>query len=104
MYLKKGDKVQVIAGKDKGKTGTILKTLKAESRVIVENVNIIKKHMKPDGAGNEGGIIEMEAPIHSSNVMIIDPKTKKPTRVGHVIDEKTGKKQRVGVKSKENLK
>jgi len=104
MYLKIGDKVKVIAGKEKGKEGTIVKTLKADSRVIVEGINIVKKHVKPDGQGNEGGIIEMEAPLHSSNVLIIDPKTKKPTRVGHKVDEKTGKKTRIGVKSKEDLK
>ena len=74
MNLKTGDKVVVITGKDKGKQGKIIKTLRAENKVIVEGLNMIKKHVKPNGQ-NAGSIVEMEAPIHVSNVMIIDPKT-----------------------------
>ena len=76
MNFKTGDKVVVIAGKDKGKEGKIIKTLKDENRVVVEGVNIVKKTVKPNGQ-NPGSITEVEAPIHASNVMIVDPKTKK---------------------------
>lgn len=101
MNLKTGDKVVVIAGKDKGKEGLIKKTLKADNKVIVEGINMIKKHIKPNG-GTAGSIEEMEAPIHASNVMIIDPKTKKGTRIGHTVD-KNGKKIRISKKSNESL-
>lgn len=76
MRLKQGDKVVVIAGKDKGKEGKIIKTLRADNKVIVEGVNIVKKHIKPNG-GESGRIQEMEAPLDASNVMAIDSKTKK---------------------------
>ena len=101
MKLKTGDKVVVIAGKDKGKEGLITKILKADNKVVVEGVNIVKKHNKPNGADG-GTITEMEAPIHASNVMIIDPKTKKPTRIGHSTDKK-GKKIRIAKKSNESI-
>ena len=101
MNFKKGDKVVVITGKDKGKEGTITKTLRAENKVIVEGINVVKKHVKPQG-NQPGSIVEVEAPIHASNVMIIDPKTKKGTRIGHEIDKK-GKKIRVSKKSNSNL-
>ncbi len=101
MNLKTGDKVVVITGKDKGKQGKIIKTLKAENKVIVEGINMIKKHVKPNGQ-NAGSIVEMEAPINASNVMIVDPKTNKGTRVGHTTDKK-GKKIRIARKSNENL-
>jgi len=101
MNFKTGDKVVVIAGKDKGKEGKILKTLAKENKVIVENVNVVKKHQKGNGQ-TPGGIVDMEAPIHASNVMIVDPKTKKPTRIGHSTD-KNGKKIRVTKKSNSSL-
>ena len=101
MNLKTGDKVVVIAGKDKGKEGKIIKTLKDENRVVVEGVNIVKKTVKPNGQ-NPGSITEVEAPIHASNVMIVDPKTKKRTRIGHTTDKK-GKKIRITKKSNENI-
>ena len=101
MNFKTGDKVVVITGKDKGKEGTITKTLRAENKVIVEGVNMVKKHVKPQG-NQPGSIVEVEAPIHASNVMIIDPKTKRGTRIGHEIDKK-GKKIRVSKKSNSNL-
>lgn len=97
MHVKKGDKVQVISGKDKGKQGVILKALPKQNRVIVEGVNIVKKHSKPTQANPQGGIIEMEAPIHASNVMPLDPETKQPTRVGYRIEN--GKKIRYAKKS-----
>lgn len=101
MNLKTGDKVIVIAGKDKGKEGKITKILKADNKVVVEGINVAKKHIKPNGQ-SAGSIIEVEVPIHASNVMILDPKTKKRTRIGHTIDKK-GKKIRVAKKSNESL-
>ena len=101
MKLKTGDKVVVIAGKSKGKEGTIISILKDKDKVVVEGVNMVKKHIKPNGQ-QSGSIVEKEAPIHASNVMIIDPKTKKPTRIGHTTN-KAGKKVRVSKKSNENL-
>ena len=100
MNLKVGDKVVVIAGSNKGKEGKITKTLKKENRVIVEGVNIVKKHKKGNGQ-ETGGILEVEAPIHASNVMIIDPKNKKRTRIGHTIEK--DKKVRVAKKSGEKI-
>ena len=101
MNLKVGDSVVVIAGKDRGKEGKIIKTLKNENKVVVEGINMVHKHVKPNG-GNAGSIVEMESPIHASNVMMIDPKTKKRTRIGHTTDKK-GKKVRVAKKSNEIL-
>lgn len=96
MKIKQGDKVVVIAGKDKGKEGKVIKTLKNSSKVIVEGVNIVKKHIKPSG-GEDGRIAEIEAPLHVSNVMLYDDKAKKGTRVGYEI--KDGKKIRISKKS-----
>ena len=101
MNLKTGDKVIVTCGKDKNKQGKIIKTLAKEDKVIVEGVNIVKKHIKPTN-GKDGGIIEVEAPIHVSNVMIIDPKTNKRTRIGKELD-KNGKKVRITKKSNSKL-
>ena len=101
MKLKTGDKVVVIAGKDKGKEGKIIKTLRNENKVVVEGINIAKKHVKPNGQ-QAGSIVEMEMPIHASNVMIVDPKTKKGTRIGHNTD-KNGKKIRISKKSNSSL-
>ena len=102
MNFKVGDKVVVIAGKDKGKEGKIIKTLKNDNKVVVEGINMVTKHVKPSAQNENGGIIKFEAPIHASNVMILDPKTKKRTRIAHEIDE-NGKKHRISVKSKERL-
>ena len=102
MNFKVGDKVRVIAGSSKGKEGAITKILKKENKVVVEGANIRKKHQRDNGQ-NAGGIIEFAAPIDASNVMIIDPKTKKPTRIGHAIDEKTNKKIRIAKKSNEKI-
>ena len=101
MNFKVGDKVVVIAGSDKGKEGKIIKTLKNENKVIVEGVHVVKKHEKAT-AMSQAGIIEVEAPISASNVMIIDPKTKKRTRIGHTTD-KNNKKIRIAKKSNEKL-
>ena len=96
MYLRKGDKVVVIAGSDKGKEGTVEKVL-PNNKVIIENINLAKKHMKPNAMNPDGGIIEKEMAIHASNVALIDPDTNKPTRVGFEV--KDGKKVRVAKKS-----
>ena len=96
MNLKKGDKVIVIAGRDKGKSGVIQKVIPESNRVVVEGINVRKKHQKPTQANPEGSIVEVYAPIDASNVMLEDPKTKKPTRIGHKIVK--GKKVRVANK------
>jgi len=101
MHVKKGDKVMVISGKDKGKTGNILAAFPKQSRVLVEGINIVKKHAKPSQENPQGGILSQEASIHVSNVMPIDPKSGKPTRVGYT--EENGKKVRVAKKSGEVL-
>ena len=88
LHIKKGDQVVVISGADKGSKGEVLKVLPSKGRAIVEQCNVVKKHMKPT-QDNPGGIVEMEAPIHLSNLMLIDPKTGEPTRVGRkVVDGK----------------
>ncbi len=94
MNVKKGDKVQVLSGKDKGKQGEVLRAMPAEGKVIVEGVAIVKKAVKPNGVNQQGGIVSQEAAIDASNVMLICPKCGKPTRVGHDWDE-NGKKVRV---------
>ncbi len=101
MHVKKGDKVVVISGKDKGKQGVILEAYPKKNRVLVEGVNIVKKHSKPSQVNPQGGIISQEAAVHVSNVMPIDPKTGTPTRVGYKTVD--GKKVRVSVKSGESL-
>ena len=98
--LKTGDKVVVVSGSNKGKEGKILKVL--EDKVLVEGVNIVKKHLKPKSNNGNGEIVKMEAPIHKSNVMLLDPKTKKPTKVKIESDNK-GKKVRISKKSNEKI-
>ncbi len=102
MKIKTGDKVIVIAGKDKGKEGTVLQALPAKEKVIVEGVNMMKKHLKPSQANPNGGIETTEAPIHISNVMIYDAKSKSRSRVGYELD-KDGKKVRITKKSGSKL-
>lgn len=99
MKIRKNDNVIVIAGNDKGSTGKVLKVFPKVSKVIVEGINIRKRHTKPSQKSPQGGIIEKEAPIHVSNVMLIDPKTNEATRLGAqiILDEKTGKKRRARV-------
>ena len=99
--MKIGDNVVVIAGSSKGKTGKITKVFKKDNRVIVESANLIKKHKKGNGQ-ETGGILEMAGPIHASNVMLVDSKTKKATRIGYTTD-KNGKKVRVAKKSNEKI-
>lgn len=102
MYIKKGDKVKVISGKDKGKEGIVLTAFPKKDKVIVEGVNTMKKHQKPNAMAPQGGIIETEAPIHVSNIQLIDPKTGEATRIGY--KEVDGKKVRVSKKSGEIIK
>jgi large subunit ribosomal protein L24 len=101
MHVKKGDKVQVISGKDKGKQGLILEAYPKKDRVLVEGVNVVKKHSKPSQVNPQGGIVSQEAPIHVSNVMPLDPKSGQPTRVSYELVD--GKKVRIAKKSGESL-
>lgn len=94
MKLRKGDTVQVIAGDDKGKTGRVLMVDEAKNRVIIEKINFVKRHTKPRSQNQQGGILETEAPVHMSNVMLFDPKAGKGVRVGVRIG-KDGKRERV---------
>ena len=87
MFIKRNDKVKVIAGKDKGKEGEVLQAIPARDRVVVKGVNIVKKHQKPTNDNPSGGIVEVEAPIHVSNVMLIDPSNNEATRVGFKVEE-----------------
>ena len=100
MKLKTGDKVVVISGANKGKEGKITKVL--DDKVVVEGVNVCKRHLKPKNKNGTGEIVEVERPIHRSNVMIIDPKTKKPTKIKMDFD-KDGKKIRISKKSNEKI-
>lgn len=100
MKLKTGDKVVVIAGSNKGKEGKITKVL--DNKVVVEGVNLRKRHLKPKNNNGTGEIVETEAPIHVSNVQVVDPKSKKASRIGFDVD-KNGKKIRIAKKSHEKI-
>jgi large subunit ribosomal protein L24 len=95
MKIRKNDMVMIISGNDRGKTGKVLKVFPKKYRLIVEGINLRKKHTKPNQRNPQGGILEKEASIHASNVMILDPKSNEPTRIGSrvILDEKTGKKK-----------
>lgn len=101
MHVKKGDKVKVLSGKDRGKTGTVLEAYPKNERVLVEGVNMVQKHAKPSQENPQGGILNQEAAIHVSNVLPIDPKSGEPTRVGYEVRD--GKKVRIAKKSGEAL-
>jgi len=94
LKLRKGDTVMVIAGDDKGKTGRVLSVDEVKQRVVVEKVNFVKRHTRPRGQRQQGGILEKEAPIHVSNVMLYDPKAGRGVRIG-VRMSKDGKRERV---------
>jgi large subunit ribosomal protein L24 len=102
MKIKKNDEVKVISGNDRGKTGKVLKVYPKQMRLIIEGVNLRKRHTRASQRNPQGGIIEKEMPIHASNVMILDPKSKEPTRISArvIIDEKTGKKKIARVSNK----
>jgi len=105
MKIQKNDTVIVIAGKDKGKTGKVVHALPSQQKVVVQGVNIQKHHEKmKKNTKQGGGIVEVSAPIHVSNVQLVDPKTNKPTRVGMSVDEATKKRVRVAKKSGTKLK
>ncbi len=87
MKIRKDDKVKIIAGKDLGKEGTVLKVFKEKDRVLVEGINIVKKHVKPGTISKEGGIISMEKPIHVSNVMVICEKCNGPVKIGFKVEK-----------------
>jgi large subunit ribosomal protein L24 len=97
LKIREGDKVVVITGKDKGKTGKVLKVLREQGKVVVEGVNIVKKHVKPGSVSKEGGIVSIERPINTSNVMYFDEKKNVPTRIGFKLID--GKKYRVNKKT-----
>jgi large subunit ribosomal protein L24 len=99
MKIHKNDMVMVISGNSRGKTGKVLKVYPDEGRVIVEGVNIIKRHTRPNQRNPQGGIVQRESPINASNVMLLDPKSGEPTRVGAkiTVDETTKRKRRMRV-------
>ncbi|MCS6973811.1 MAG: 50S ribosomal protein L24 [Cyclobacteriaceae bacterium] len=103
LHIRKGDTVKVLSGDDKGKTGRVLEVFPEQRKAIVEGINIVTKHEKPSAGKPEGGIKRTEAPVHISNLMLIDPATGKPTRVGRKLNEK-GKLQRYAKKTGEFIK
>ncbi len=103
LHIKKGDTVIVLSGDNAGNKGRILQVNRKTERAIVEGVNLIKKHTKPNTEHPQGGIVEKEAPVHISNLMLVDPKTGKPTRVGRRVNE-NGKLVRYSKKSGEEIK
>lgn len=102
IHIKKGDTVCVLAGEDKGKTGRVLAVLRDKDRAIVEGVNIVTKATKPTAQYPQGGLVKKEAPIHISNINLVDPKTGKPTRIA--IKRENGKVVRISKKSNQEIK
>jgi len=98
LQIRRGDRVKVIRGNDKGTEGTVIRVEPDKNRVVVQGVNVRKRHKKPSATAPEGGIIEFEAPIHASNVMLLDPKTGEPTRVRSGVGA-DGKRERIAAKS-----
>ena len=98
LKIRRGDRVMVIRGNHRGQEGTVLRVEPEKNRVVIEGVNRRKRHMKPSQSNPEGGIVEFEAPVHASNVMLIDPQTGEPTRVRTQVGQ-DGKRERVAVKS-----
>jgi large subunit ribosomal protein L24 len=103
LHIKKGDTVNVITGEYKGQQGRVLEVLIKKNKAIVEGVNMVSKHTKPNAQYPQGGIIKKEAPIHISNLLPLDPSSGEPTRIGRKVDEK-GRRVRYATKSGENLK
>ena len=98
MSIRRGDRVKVISGNHKGTEGTVLRVEREKNRVVVQGVNMRKRHMKPSQASPEGGIVQFEAPLHASNVMLLDPTSGEPTRV-RLVKDADGARQRVSVRS-----
>jgi len=103
LHIKKGDNVIVIAGNDKGQQGRVLEVIRSNSRAIVEGVNMVSKHTKPNADNPQGGIIKQEAAVHISNLLLVDPSGGKATRVGRRLNDK-GKLVRFAKKSGEEIK
>ncbi len=103
IHIKKGDSVMVITGESKGQKGRVLEVNREKERVLVEGVNMVSKHTKPNAKAPQGGILKKEAPIHVSNLMLIDPASGKPTRVGRKLNDKN-KLVRYSKKSGEEIK
>src|SRR5690625_3578091 len=101
MHVKKGDKVKVLSGKDRGKQGSVLEVFPKKERVLVEGINMVKIHAQPSQDNPQGGILNQEAPLHVSNVLPLDPNTGEPTRVRYEIRD--GKKVRIAKRSGEPL-
>ena len=104
LHIKKGDTVKVIAGNSKGQEGKVIEMQISKKRALVEGVNMVSKHIKPNAASPQGGIIKQEASIHISNLMLIDPKSGQATRIGRKVDEKSGKLTRYSKKTGEVIK
>lgn len=104
LHIKKGDNVKVIAGNSKGQEGKVIEVIISKSRALVEGVNMVSKHTKPNAASPQGGIIKKESSIHISNLMLVDPKSGDATRIGRKIDDKTRKLTRYSKKSGEVIK
>ncbi len=103
LHIKKGDNVYVLSGEDRGKTGRVLKVIVNKQRAIVEGINYVTKATKPNAKHPQGGLVKMEAPVHISNLSLIDPKTGKPTRIGRRRNDE-GKLVRYAKKSGEEIK
>ena len=103
LKIKKGDQVMVITGESKGQKGRVLEVIRAKERILVEGINMVSKHTKPNAKSPQGGILRKEAPVHISNLMVIDPASGKPTRVGKRLNEKN-KLVRYSKKSGEEIK
>ncbi len=104
LHIKKGDTVKVIAGNSKGQEGKVIEIIISKSRALVEGVNMVSKHTKPNATSPQGGIIKKESSIHISNLMLVDPKSGDATRIGRKIDDKSGKLTRYSKKSGEVIK
>ena len=103
LHIKKGDTVQVITGESKGTKGRVLEVIREKNRAIVEGVNMVSKHTKPNAKAPQGGVVKQESTIHISNLMLVEPATGKPTRIGRKLDE-NGKLVRYSKKTKEVIK
>jgi large subunit ribosomal protein L24 len=104
LHIKKGDTVKVLAGDSRGSEGKVLSVDKAKNRALIEGVNMVSKHTKPTAQNSEGGIVKQEAPVHLSNLMLIEPATGKATRIGRKLDEKTNKLTRYSKKTGDLIK